>query len=174
MNMREIRMRRDRRFHCETLEDRSLLSAVPAAPAEVQVFKTKRVTEVVQGTMTGTFVIHGSLVVILAYGDLTNMGEAQLSGSYHTKVNFNTLTSKETGGSAAISDGHGDGLVVKFTGTGKYSHGKFVHSFKGSITGGALKFNLATGTFTATSTAAAGYSGAFQTTVKLTAKSEPI
>ena len=172
--MRESRMRRDRRFHCETLEDRNLLSAVPAATAEVQVFKAKRVTEVVQGTMTGTFVIHGSTrghIGICRHG---KYGEAQLSGSYHTKVNFKTLTSKETGGSAAISDSNGDGLIVKFTGTGKYSHGQFVHSFEGSITGGALKFNLATGTFTATSTATAGYLGTFQTTVKLTAKAQPI
>ena len=74
--MREIRMRRNRRFHCETLEDRNLLSAVPGAMAEVQAVKSKVVTEVVQGTMTGTFVIHGSLVVIAAYGNLTNMGAA--------------------------------------------------------------------------------------------------
>ncbi len=168
--MREIRMRRNRRFHCETLEDRNLLSAVPGAMAEVQAVKSKVVTEVVQGTMTGTFVIHGSLVVIAAYGNLTNMARAQLSGQYHTVVNFKTLKSTDTGGSAAISDSHGDGLVVKFTGTGKESHGQLVHSYKGSITGGANKFNLATGTFAATSTATVGYSGTFQAKVKLTVK----
>lgn len=171
MNMREKRMKRDRRFRCETLEDRNLLSAVPAATAEVQALKSKVVTEVVQGTLTGSYVIHGSLVVILAYGDLTNMtGRVQLSGSYHTKVNLSTLRSTETGGSAAIEDGSGDGLVVKFTGSGKDVNGQFVHSFKGKITGGAGKFNLATGTFTASATSPAGFSGAFQTNVKLTAK----
>ena len=168
--MREIRMRRDRRFHCETLEDRNLLSAVPAAMAEVQAVKSKLVTEVVQGTMTGTFVIHGSLVVIAAYGNLTNMGAAQLSGQYHTHVNFKTLKSTDTGGTAAISDSQGDGLIVKFTGTGKESHGQLVHSYKGSITGGANKFNLAKGMFAATSTSMVGYSGTFQTHVKLTVK----
>lgn len=168
--MREIRMRRDRGFHCETLEDRTLLSAVPAAMAEVQSVKSKLVTEVVQGTMTGTFVIHGSLVVIAASGNLTNMGAAQLSGQYHTVVNLRTLRSTDTGGTAAISDSQGDSLIVKFTGTGKESHGQLVHSFKGSITGGANKFNLATGTFAATSTSVVGYSGTFQANVKLTVR----
>ena len=168
--MRETRMKRDRRFHCEALEDRNLLSAVPGATAEVQAVKAKVVTEVVKGTMMGTFVINGSLVVITAYGNLTNMGEAQLSGQYHTVVNYKTLTSKETHGNAAISDSHGDGLIVKFTGSGKESHGQFLHSFKGSIIGGGGKFNLATGTFTASSTATAGYSGTFETNVKLTVK----
>lgn len=168
--MHAIRKRRDQRFHCEALEDRNLLSAVPAATAEVQVVKTKLVTEVVKGTMTGTYVIHGSLVVIAAYGNLTDMGNAQLSGQYHTVVNFKNLTSRDTGGSAGISDSSGDGLVVKFTGTGKESHGQFLHSFKGSIIGGANKFNLATGTFTATATAPAGFSGSFQVNVKLTVK----
>ena len=170
MNMFKTRMRRDHRFHSETLEDRNLLSAIPAATAEVQAAKTKLVTEVVQGTMTGTFVVHGSLVVIAAYGNLTNMGAAQLSGQYHTVVNFKTLKSTDTGGMAGISDSHGDGLIVKFTGTGKESHGQLVHSLKGTITGGGNKFNLATGTFTATSTSLAGYSGTFQTNVKLTVK----
>ena len=168
--MRSMRARRDRRFQCETLEDRSLLSAIPGTTAEVHPLKTKLVTEAVRGTLNGTFTDYYPVVTLLASGNLPIFGRAEMSGSYQTHVNFKTLKSTDTGGMASIADYHGDGLILRFTGTGKESaSGLLVHSYKGTIIGGSLEFAGATGTFTASSTASPTLK-TFQMTVDLKIK----
>lgn len=168
--MGQIRMKRDRRFQCESLEDRNLLSAIPAATAELQLVKTKPVKETVTGTMDGTYRISGDLVTIQASGNLTVMGASTLSGQYDTAVNLKTFKARDTGGTAVLSNSQGDSLTSKFTGAGKVSNGAAVSSFKGKITGGTLEFNGATGKFASTSTASGDLFGTFQANVKLTVK----
>ena len=163
---------RRRCFHCEALEDRSLLSAVAGlATADVQPLKAKTVTEVIQGTMTGSFRYSvAGVVTFSCSGDLSKVGEASGSGHYSVALNSKTLKSKDTNGTATFIVSTGNWISVKFTGSGKESKGELVHSFTGTITGGSGQFAGATGSFSASSTAPVAYSGTFSMTLKLTAK----
>jgi hypothetical protein len=172
MSMRNARAKRDRRFHFEALEDRNLLSAIaPHAAAEIRALKSKVMTHVVGGAMSGTFLVSsGNVVSFSGTGNLTVMGETTVMGRYTVASSNASHKSHVRGGTATLSDNSGDEISVKFTGVGKVVNGNLIQALKGKITGGQGELAGATGTFSATSTSAVGFSGSFELNVKLTAK----
>ncbi|MGP0065943.1 MAG: hypothetical protein ACLQGP_20380 [Isosphaeraceae bacterium] len=172
MSLRETRTRRDRRFHCEFLEDRSLLSAGMPANVSVEIhdLKSKSVTQVIKGSINGYYAVNGALEVGLkGNGMLSVMGETTITGEYKLGVNIHTHKSTASGGTATFSEGNGT-VSVSFSGSGKTKNGVFGFSMKGKVTGGTGEFSGATGKFTTKGTSPTGAVGPFEMNVSLKTK----
>lgn len=172
MSLRETRTRRDRRFRCELLEDRNLLSAGISSnvSAEIQALKSKSVTRVIKGSIDGTFEVSTALEVTLkGSGNLSVMGETTVTGEY--KLSGSLLSHKATasGGTATFSDANGT-VSISFSGSGKAKNSVFKFSMKGKVTGGTGEFAGVTGTFTGKGTSPTGESGSFAMDVTLKTK----
>jgi hypothetical protein len=169
MDHRATRTKRDRRFQCELLEDRKLLSAVPAlATAEIHTLKTKLVTQVLSGSTSGHFVSVGGHVTLNGSGEVNGM-EWTGTGQFNSVANLRTRKGTVSGGTGTFTSGT-DSISVKYSGTEKYVNGQISSSMKGTITGGTGKYAGATGSYTSSSTAPYTMFGTFQMSIKMTVK----
>lgn len=172
MRLCETRTRRDRRFYCELLEDRNLLSAgIPASVSvEVRALTSKHVTQVIKGSINGDFTVDSPLEVTLnGSGNLSVMGATTVTGGY--KLSGNIRTHKATASGRALTFSGASGTVsVLFSGSGRLTNGVLASKMKGKVTGGTGAFSGATGTFTAGGTSPTGLAGPFEFNVSLKAK----
>jgi hypothetical protein len=169
MNPHKSRARRNRQFHCESLEGRNLLSGISANVA-AEVYSLKTVTRTITGSINGHFAVNAALEVTLnGSGNLSVIGETTIASEYKLSVNVQTHKSTLSKGTGTLSSSEGN-ILVSFSGTGKSKNGMLAFSTKGKVKGGTGEFSGATGTFTANGTSSVGVVGSFELNVKLKTK----
>ena len=171
MSFRATRAKRTRSFHCEALEDRSLLNAaIPASPkAEIHTLKQTSVIQTIQGSLSGPYSGENQQVTTSGKGTLTVIGPVTMTGQYRTKLNLKTHSLTMTGGTGTMTNGT-DSVSVKFTGSGKIGNGEITFTMKGTITGGTGHYKGATGSFSSYGTAPELSFGTYHQTVTATVK----